>query len=366
MDLYHYLALNRIEGLGPAAAQRLLRTYPRPGELFGRVTAAELAALGVPEAAARAILRAKDDPGLRRDLAADLKWHRQAGHRIVHLGDSRYPACLREIHQPPPVLYVDGSVELLAGPALAMVGARRSSSSGRQSARELARELGRAGLTIVSGLALGIDAECHCGALDGGAGTIAVLATGIDRIYPRRHEDLSRRIRDQGGALVSEFPLGTPPLAGHFPRRNRIISGLCLGTLVVEAAERSGSLVTARHALEQGREVFAVPGSIRNATAWGCHRLIQQGAKLVQCAGDVLEELGLAGAAARGSAPAATPDASPLEAALLDVLDDQPLAVDLILERLPGPVPLVLSALAGLELRGWVVREELGYRRLGP
>ena len=206
--------------------------------------------------------------------------------------DPDYPVLLSQLESPPPLLYIHGQTNILSEPLLAMVGSRNPSASGVQTARDFARHLSAAGLVINSGLALGIDAACHQGALDAGMPTVAVMGTGLDRVYPARHRDLALKIAEQG-ALVSEFPIGTAPCAENFPRRNRIISGLSLGPLVVEAAIRSGSLITARYAGDQGREVFAIPGSIHNPLARGCHHLIRQGAKLVETAQDVMDELGM-------------------------------------------------------------------------
>ena len=220
----------------------------------------------------------------------DLHWLQRPDHHVLWLAGPHYPECLREIPDPPLVLFVRGRTQALCQPQVAIVGSRRASPGGRDTAFALARDLARAGLAITSGLARGIDAAGHRGALAGGGMTLAVAGNGLDRVYPPQHAELAERIAARG-AVLSEFAPGTPPLAGNFPRRNRIISGLSLGVLVVEAARRSGSLITARHAAEQGRDVFAVPGSVHNPLAQGCHRLIRDGAKLVEAASDVLEEL---------------------------------------------------------------------------
>jgi len=225
-----------------------------------------------------------------RQTEAALEWSAGDGCTLLLFEQTSYPALLREIDCPPPLLFVQGDVGALSLPTIAMVGARRCSEYGRQQALWLATELAARGLVISSGLAQGIDAAAHQGALAGGGVTVAVLGTGIDRVYPQSHEDLAERIKNRG-ALVSEFPLGMPALPANFPRRNRIVTGLALAALVVEAGLRSGSLISARLATEQNREVLAVPGAINRATARGCHQLIRQGAKLIEGPEDVLEEL---------------------------------------------------------------------------
>jgi len=227
----------------------------------------------------------------RPDISADLAWLDQdSNHHIITLFDETYPAQLKELNDAPPILYVRGDPEYLKQPQLAMVGTRNPTAAGRNTAKEFANHLSSAGITITSGLATGIDGASHEGALQGIAGTIAVVAHGLDIIYPAQHQQLAQRICEQG-AVVSEMPIGTQLQRGLFPRRNRLISALSLGTLIVEAAHKSGSLITARYAAEQNKEVFAIPGSIHNPMAKGCHQLIRQGAKLVETASDILEEL---------------------------------------------------------------------------
>lgn len=221
----------------------------------------------------------------------DAIWLEQPDHHIIELASDDFPALLRQIQNPPGRLYVMGNIDALHLPSLAIVGSRNPTSGGLNNAYEFAKHLGKSGFCIVSGLAQGIDAAAHKGALDAKAMTVAFLGHGIDRIYPADNRELAHRIA-AGGALCSEFPLGSPPRKEYFPQRNRLISGLCLGTLVVEAARRSGSLITARLAAEQGREIFAIPGSIHNPMSRGCHQLIRQGAKLVETADDIVSELG--------------------------------------------------------------------------
>jgi len=221
----------------------------------------------------------------------DLGWVEKSDkHHIITINDHEYPTRLKEISDPPALLYVHGSLEILQDPQIGIVGSRNPSKSGYNNAYEFAKYLVQTGLVVTSGMALGVDGASHQGALDGGGPTIAVIATGVDRVYPAKHRDLAHQIVENG-AIISEFPLGTPPHPRHFPRRNRIISAMSYGVLVVEAALKSGSLITARLAMEQNREVFAIPGSIHNPLAKGCHQLIRQGAKLVETAEDILEEM---------------------------------------------------------------------------
>lgn len=302
---------------------------------------------------------------------SDLAWLQGADAAVLVYTDPAYPGLLREIPDPPPVLFVLGDTGILAQPQLAIVGSRNPTASGRGTACAFAEHLAGAGLTITSGLALGVDAAAHQGALAAaGGGTVAVTGTGLDRVYPASHRELAGAIRERG-ALVSEFPPGMPPLAANFPRRNRIISGLSLGTLVVEAAVRSGSLISARFALEQGREVFAIPGSIHNPLARGCHRLIRDGAKLVETAEDIVEELGaLAGVsleiarreAAGSSAAGDHAEAlDPQQHRVLEAVGFEPTAVDLVVIRTGLTPDAVCSMLMELELHGWVASSPGGH-----
>ena len=284
--LKHWLALYHTPGVGAVTFHQLLEAFPILQEL-PHTDSETLHKLGLSRKAIDA-LQHPDASAITRDL----EWQDKPGNRIMTCHDPDYPVLLSQLESPPPLLYIHGQTSILSEPLLAMVGSRNPSASGVRTATDFARHLSAAGLVISSGLALGIDAACHQGALDAGMPTVAVMGTGLDRVYPARHRDLARQIAEQG-ALVSEFPIGTAPRAENFPRRNRIISGMSLGTLVVEAAIRSGSLITARYAGDQGREVFAIPGSIHNPLARGCHHLIRQGAKLVETAQDVMDELGM-------------------------------------------------------------------------
>ncbi|HEX7044917.1 MAG TPA: DNA-processing protein DprA [Burkholderiales bacterium] len=299
------------------------------------------------------------------ECARDLAWLADPTHHLVTWLDPDYPPLLREIPDPPLVLYVYGRRDLLAQPQLAIVGSRNPTPLGRQNAAAFARALSDAGLVITSGLALGIDAAAHRAALEAGGTTVAVAGTGLDRVYPPVNRELADAIAERG-ALVSEFPLGTPARPAHFPIRNRLISGLSLGVLVVEAAEQSGSLITARLAAEQGREVFALPGSIHSPLARGCHLLIRQGAKLVETAAHVLEELGplaAVSADARFQTPAPDETLAPDERAVLDNLGYEPTSVDALIERSGLTPDTVSSILLQLELRGLVLVGPGGYQR---
>jgi DNA processing protein len=363
-----WLRLERCAGIGPRTAAALLDVFGSPDAVF----AADVAALAahVSPAQARALLQPPADT-TRRLLDATLAWLDRPGHGVLALGEPGYPELLSHIPDPPLLLYIRGRAALLAGPSLAIVGSRNASVQGRMNAQAFAHSLSAAGLCIVSGLALGIDAAAHEGALRCAGGTVAVVGTGPDVVYPARNRALGERIAAEG-CIVSEYPVGTPPLPGNFPRRNRIISGLAAGVLVVEAAAQSGSLITARQAAEQGRDVFAIPGSIHAALAKGCHVLIREGAKLVDTAQDVLEAL--ASSPLLG-VPAAFLPASvisltdmnndnspavgvgtPAEAALLAALGHDPVDMDVLLARLGCPPGELSAQLLVLELAGRVER----------
>jgi DNA processing protein len=362
-ELHYWLALLRAPGLGPRGATRLLDQGATPRELFdGALTAPLRAAI---KTETREYFRQPDWNGVEQDLA----WLAASPHNhIITLHDPRYPARLKEIADPPPLLFVHGDADALGAAQLAMVGSRNPTPQGADNAFEFARALAPAGLIITSGLALGVDAQCHRGALAAGGKTIAVTGTGLDRVYPRRHHALAHEIALRG-ALVSEFPPGTPPLKENFPRRNRIISGLALGTLVVEASVNSGSLITARLAAEQNREVFAIPGSIHNPLARGCHALIRQGAKLVESAADVLEELG-APSSLTETSPEREADAvsenhlAPEQRAVLAQLGFEPTPIDRIIERAGLTADVVSSILLTLELHGHVTSSGAQYYRV--
>ncbi len=361
--LTDWLALCHAPGAGTATIQRLLDNFSAPAAAL-KASNGELLQLGLKQPTIDALRKPEE-----RLITRDLEWCDATNNHIITYHDPNYPVLLAQLPDPPPLLYIHGSVDLLSEPQLAMVGSRNPSSSGQQTAVDFARHLASAGLVITSGLALGIDSACHQGALDANAPTIAVMGTGLDRVYPARHRELAKRIAEQG-SLVSEFPIGTSPQPGNFPQRNRIISGLSLGTLVVEAAIRSGSLISARYALEQGREVFAIPGSIHNPLARGCHHLIREGAKLVETAQDVIDELGSLAAACTALPGAGTEISRPQQLGaeyvqLLDSIDFDPTSVDQLVER-SGLTPAeVSSMLLQLELSGHIASNPGGrYNRL--
>ncbi|MCK4744046.1 MAG: DNA-processing protein DprA [Sulfuriflexus sp.] len=293
-------------------------------------------------------------------IESDLIWlAAESDHHIIHLTDPDYPNLLKSIPNPPLVLFVAGDPSYLSLPQLGIVGSRNPTASGLEAAHNFASELSQHGLTINSGLALGIDAAAHSGALHANAKTIAVIGSGLDRLYPARHARLAGRIRKQG-AIISEFPPGTPPLAANFPRRNRIISGMSVGVLVIEAAKRSGSLITARLAAEQGREVFAMPGSIHNPLVRGCHRLIRNGACLIESTHDIVSELAsLLGTfaeplEANNHQPSSVVQQEPDEP-LLAYIDHDPVAIDTLISRSGLTTERVSAMLSSLEIQGSIV-----------
>lgn len=350
-----WLRLEAVPGLGAESVRRLIEAFGDPCAIFAAPR--RLLADVVGERLAEAIKSADET----ESLAATMAWLAEPGNHFLPITDPNYPERLRNIADPPPWLYVKGDLALLASPMLAIVGSRHATAQGCRDARAFAQSLAAAGLTIVSGLALGIDTAAHEGALAGGR-SLAVVGTGLDRVYPARNRDLAHRLAATG-ALVSELPLGTPPRPGQFPRRNRIISGLSLGVLVVEATLESGSLITARLASEQGREVFALPGSIHSPLSKGCHRLIREGAKLVECVEDILEELCWQWQPPVQS-PADDKTADPPEA-LLELMGADPIAIDRLVGLSGLTVETLSAKLLTLELEGKVASLPGGlYQRL--
>lgn len=346
--------LRLTECVSPAAARRLLAMAGSPQAVFELPAAALDQALGPKQ---RQAFQAPPDH-LAELIAQAGAWLAEPGHDLLLLGDPDYPTRLLATADPPLMLWLQGRRSLLSTPSLAIVGSRHPTAQGEDNARDFARALARAGYTIVSGLALGVDAAAHEGALDAGGATVAVVGTGLDQVYPKRNEKLAARLLAGGGLLVSEYSLGTPVMQANFPRRNRIIAGLSQGCLVVEAAVQSGSLITARLAVEAGREVFAIPGSIHSPQARGCHALIRQGAKLVESAQDVLEELPPLGgvAAATAPAPQAPADVPHERQALLDTMGFDPVSLDALMARTGWPAAALNAALLELELDGHVAR----------
>ncbi len=376
-----WLRLLTTPGLGRSATRKLLAAFGSAQAVWTAEPAARSAVVGPALAAALAVPPPQWAALCERTTAWLSASTDEAPRRVLTLADADYPAPLLHAPDPPLMLHLQGRVDLLRRPSLAIVGSRHATPQGMELTTEFAGVLARQGLCIVSGLALGIDAAAHAGALDAGGTSVAVVGTGLDRVYPQRHHALAHRLAVQG-LLVSEFPLGTPPLSDNFPMRNRIIAGLTLGTLVVEAAMRSGSLITARLAAESGREVFALPGSVRAPQSRGCHHLIRQGASLVETPQDILDELGLAATAPAvpvGAAlsPADRPRRSgPRQAAaaahdpamagldracaappdLLDALGHDPVMLDVLVARTGQSAQALGAALLQLELDGHVAR----------
>jgi len=347
-ELNYWIGFNIVSGIGPARFKMLLNYFGAAGKAW-HASDGELRAAGLDRKSIESLLTARQRLSLEDELARV----ERMGASVITWEDDRYPPRLLEIHNAPPVLYVRGELLPQDEWAVAVVGTRSGTRYGRQMVAEIAGELGRSGITVVSGLARGIDSLAHRATLRAGGRTIAVLGSGIDIIYPSEHRDLASRITERG-ALVTEYPLGTKPEAGNFPPRNRIISGLSLGTLVVEAGKRSGALITADYALEQGREVFALPGSATSGKSEGTNRLIQEGAaKLVLSVQDVLEELNLTLVERHQEVRMFVPD-DEREASILKHVSAEPIHVDDIGQRTSLPISEVTSTLALMELKGMV------------
>lgn len=373
-ELAGWLRLSLTPGIGDGTARRLLAAFGLPERVFAQPAHAlrEVVSLAQTEALQQAPANLQ--------VQVDQTWQWLHGHdngaarRLVTLGDAGYPASLLEMADPPLMLYVLGAADYdltQLGQSIAVVGSRNPTPQGATNARSFARALGEAGLPVVSGLALGVDGAAHQGALDAAGdaprlATVAVVGTGLDRVYPARHRDLAHRITLQG-LIVSELPLGTPPLTQNFPKRNRLIAGLARGTLVVEAALQSGSLITARLTSEQGKEVFAIPGSIHSPQSRGCHALIRQGAKLVESVNDILEELpplrtngaaasAMSASSSSSSAERDTDEASSPEEPLLEALGFDPVSLDALSARTGWSAAALQAKLLELELDGHISR----------
>lgn len=356
-ELQDLICLSLVPGVGPHTSRTLLERFKTPGRILSASVSALRDVPGIGPKLAEKIAQARTN----HDAVAELALCRKLNVQVVCRGSPGYPAKLEEIPDPPGLLYVQGAFEPRDQLSIAIVGSRRCTPYGLRMAERLAAALGRVGLTVVSGLARGIDAAAHRGALKVGGRTIAVMANGLARIYPPENEDLAREIVS-AGAVLSEMPMEQGPLAGLFPQRNRLISGLCLGVVVVEATPRSGSLSTARHAVEQNREVFAVPGPVDSLSSQGCHRLIRDGARLVETVDDIMEELGPLVREVRPS-PTETPVRHPAELVLSDLersilgrLDDRPVPVDDLIAGTGLTASQVLATLSVLEMRRLVKR----------
>jgi DNA processing protein len=351
-ELGAWLRLTETPLLGRESVRRLLAAFGSPRAVIDATPAACREVVAPAQAQSLTIPPER----LQAQIDITLAWltaEASEPRDVITLGDARYPQALLDAADPPLLLYAQGRFDLLRAPSIAIVGSRSPTPQGADNARAFGRQLSQSGLTVVSGLAMGVDAAAHAGALEGAASTVAVVGTGLDQVYPRRNHGLARRIAAQG-LIVSEYALGMPPLAPNFPRRNRIIAGMALGTLVVEAAVQSGSLITARLANEAGRDVFAIPGSIHSPQARGCHALIKQGAKLVETAQDILEEL-------RWSQPrttaAAAVDPDPIDGdPLLAALGFDPVTLDALVARTGASASELSVRLLELELDGQVSR----------
>lgn len=387
------LALFHLPGVGPSRYHKLIEWF---GSAEAVITGDRklIQAAGIKPDALRQLddfARSGLDSELGRQVERDLSWLAQPGNDLLLLDDEDYPSLLKHIDSPPPLLFIRGARELLSEPQLAIVGSRNPSIDGKENAYRFAKALVNVGLAVTSGMALGIDGSAHQGAIDGGGYTIAVVGTGADIIYPARHRGLADKILEKG-VIVSELPLGTQPQPANFPRRNRIISALSLGVLVVEASPRSGSLITAHCALDQGREVYAIPGSIHNPMARGCHQLLRQGAKLVECAEDIFEELSSLLAfhqLVRNEAEYAVPSTKDLfadaaatsgaadtnvaeideqlteqERSLLALIGYDVVSVDLVVERSVLSVEEISFQLMSLELKGVIQSVPGGFQRV--
>ncbi len=348
-DLIYLVALSTFPKFGAKSLHRLKQTF----SCFKEAFEADFAALrraGLEEKIINEFIEA------RAKINPEHEWERlqKLNIKILTTADAAYPALLKEIYDPPLLLYYMGTMETNADQfPLAVVGSRRVTIYGRQAVSEIVSPLARAGFSIVSGLAIGVDAMAHQATLEAGGRTVAVLGCGLDNIYPTQNQKLGNRIIEQGGAILSEFPLGTPPWRSNFPIRNRIISGISIGTLVIEAAVDSGSLITARSALDQNREVFALPGSIFSPLSAGPNNLIKMGAKTVTTAQDILEALHLEKAEEYAESVKILPDSAE-EAKLLEVLNREPQHIDILVKIVALPAPLVCSTLTLMEMKGRV------------
>lgn len=355
--LHYWLATLYLPKIGLRTINHLLTIFPSIEALF-QASKKDWLAAGLSHDQVQALT----EPDWQA-VEQDLRWAEQSGHHIITKQDDDYPVLLREIHDAPMLLFIEGKLSCLSMPQIAIVGARNASAAGLENAEQFAYHLSLAGFAITSGLARGIDGAAHRGALRAQGATLAVYGTGLQRVYPATHRELAQKIASDGGALISEFPLQMGPLSNNFPRRNRIISGLSLGVLVVEAALKSGSMITVRYALEQGREVFAMPGSIHHPLARGCHQLIRQGAKLVDAASDILEEMGVLFTPQSEVILAKEQPLMPEYRQILDQIGHELTPLDVIICRSGLTAGQVSSILLIMELNGYVQSLAGGYVR---
>jgi len=351
-EVFYWLALSLTPGIGSTLMRRLLDRFNTPEAVF-HAPMKELSKIeGLGEKVAQEIRKGPLEKVVERELSL----LREVGGRVITLKDEEYPKRLKDIYDPPALLYVRGELKKEDEFAISIVGSRKTTPYGRWFTEKVSQELARHGVTIVSGMARGIDSLAHWGAISGGGRTIAVLGCGVDVIYPSENRNLFAKIIDHG-AILSEFPIGSPPEGGHFPRRNRIISGLSIGVVVIQAGEKSGSLITANYALEQGREVFAVPGNVGTESSRGTHRLIKEGAKLVESSEDILEEIlpqWRRGGEAIPKVEAPKPDLTQEERILYELLGETPLHIDAMIRESRLDPGKVSSLLLDLELKGLV------------
>lgn len=351
-EAFYWLALSLTPGVGSTLMRRLLDRFKTPEAVFHAPQKELLKIEGLGEKVAQEIRKGPLEKAVQRELYL----LREIGGRVITLKDEEYPKRLRDIYDPPALLYVRGELKKEDELAVSIVGSRKTTPYGRWFTEKVSQELARYGVTIVSGMARGIDSLAHWGAISGGGRTIAVLGCGVDVIYPSENRNLFAKIIDHG-AILSEFPIGSPPEGGHFPRRNRIISGLSIGVVVAQASEKSGSLITAGYALEQGREVFAVPGNVGTESSRGTHRLIKEGAKLVESSEDILEEIlpqWRRGGEATPKVEAPRPNLPEEERVLYELLGETPLHIDVMIRESRLDPGKVSSILLNLELKGLV------------
>jgi len=361
------IQLTSISGIGAGYYWKLIDLFKNFEGIF-EATYPQLSQIVEPDIA-RAIATLSKSHQNTDDADRVIEWCESNSVSIINHFDNTYPLLLKEIKRGPPLLYVRGDASALSSPQIAVVGSRSCSQVGRRNAFKLSAELVDLGLSVTSGLALGIDTEAHLGALSANGKTIAVLGTGIDVVYPQRNRFLAEKIIAQGGSIVSEFPIGTKATPQNFPQRNRIISGLALGALVVEAAIKSGSLITARYALEQNRDVFAVPGSIHNPLAKGPHSLIKDGATLVESASDIVDQLTVFTPQAdlfkpAESNPLSIESLSDAEQQILALVDNEPTPIDIIAAASKSEIGELIGVLMNLEMECWICQNSAGYARL--